>query len=175
MEAHDRHREVKSAEPGDTSRRSALAVIFGGLIAVVSGALGLVAGFVSNTWRQRQEHEWIRIGLAEDLDPQTFRKYVVHIERVHAWLRERRPLVIYIKDLYPDDPIALLSTCSHLGCSVDWKPEDEKFRCPCHGGVYNQQGEVIAGPPPRDLIRLGVKIEEEVFFVRLAAEGVETA
>ncbi len=148
-------------------RRSALAVILGSAGAVAAGAVGLVMGFLSNALGRETARPWMRIGQAEDLDPESFQKYVLHMERQHAWIRKRVPLVTYIKDLYPDDPLALLSTCSHLGCSVNWDPEDGRFRCPCHGGVYDEEGRVVEGPPPRHLTRLEVKIENEVCFVRL--------
>ena len=157
------------------SRRFALAVIGGGVAALVTGALGLAAGFLSNAFRWTRERSWIRIGPAEDLDASTFRPYVVHVERMHAWVRERVPLKVYVKDLYPADPTALLSTCSHLGCSVSWKKEDGRFRCPCHGGVYDEMGQVVEGPPPRPLTRLEVKIEEDVCYVRLPSEDDRSA
>ena len=40
------------------------------------------------------------------------------------------------------------ATCSHLGCLVKWDNGKKRFECPCHGGMYNESGEVIAGPPP---------------------------
>lgn len=32
------------------------------------------------------------------------------------------------------------------------------FMCPCHGGVYYEDGEVAAGPPPRLLPRYSVRV-----------------
>ncbi|MBU0994266.1 MAG: Rieske (2Fe-2S) protein [Proteobacteria bacterium] len=40
------------------------------------------------------------------------------------------------------------ATCTHLGCLVKWDPSGKRFICPCHGGIYNEDGEVVAGPPP---------------------------
>ena len=40
------------------------------------------------------------------------------------------------------------ATCTHLGCLIKWDQPSKRFLCPCHGGVYNENGEVIAGPPP---------------------------
>jgi Rieske Fe-S protein len=41
--------------------------------------------------------------------------------------------------------------CAHLGCPVTWFAEAGLFMCPCHGGVYNSDGERASGPPPRGL------------------------
>lgn len=161
----------RDPENGGVSRRSALAVVLGGAAALVVGAFGLVAGFLSNALRRRPGHEWLRVGPAEDLDAETFQRYVLYMDTRHAWIRQRRPLSVYIKDRYPDDPLVLLSTCSHLGCSVRWNHGDGHFRCPCHGGRYDEQGQVISGPPPRALTRLEVKIQDDVCFVRLPAPG----
>ena len=148
-------------------RRAALVTILAGIGAMASSAVALLLGFISNSLGRRRAHPWMRVGPAEDLDSETFQKYVFRLESRHAWIRERTPIVVYIKDLYPDDPVALLSTCSHLGCSVGWHSADGLFRCPCHGGTYDEHGEVLAGPPPRPLTRLEVKIENDVCHVRL--------
>ena len=41
--------------------------------------------------------------------------------------------------------------CTHLGCPVSWFPQSGLFMCPCHGGVYYENGEHASGPPPRGL------------------------
>ncbi len=169
------HRERSIDMPGRQTRRSALAVILGGVGAVAAGALGLVVGFLSNALGRKPGRPWVRIGEAEDLDVETFQKYVVRVEHEHAWIRERTADVVYIKDRYPKDPLALLSTCSHLGCSVNWDPESGRFRCPCHGGVYDEQGYVLDGPPPRPLTRLEVKIEDDICFVRMPGSEPQEA
>lgn len=54
------------------------------------------------------------------------------------------------------------SRCTHLGCMAQWKEGDrgEAFYCPCHGGVFNINGWVIAGPPPRPLDTLNYRVED---------------
>lgn len=147
-------------------RRSALAIVAGGVVTLLGGCFGLIGGFISNVFRRSPPRPWLRIGPAEDLDAQTFQKYVLRVDYEHAWIMESKALLVYIKDLYPKDPVALLSTCSHLGCSVRWDSESKKFRCPCHGGVYDEEGDVTEGPPPQPLTRLEVKIEQETCYVR---------
>ncbi|MCL4559932.1 MAG: Rieske (2Fe-2S) protein [Chloroflexi bacterium] len=48
--------------------------------------------------------------------------------------------------------------CTHLGCPVRWVAGSQLFMCPCHGGVYNKNGEVVAGPPPLPLPRYPVRV-----------------
>ncbi|HKH74067.1 MAG TPA: ubiquinol-cytochrome c reductase iron-sulfur subunit, partial [Vicinamibacterales bacterium] len=54
---------------------------------------------------------------------------------------------------------ALSATCTHLGCQVRWDAGSTKFRCPCHGGVFDLQGAVVEGPPPRALDRVDARID----------------
>ncbi len=54
--------------------------------------------------------------------------------------------------------IAFSVNCTHLGCPVRWESGAELFLCPCHGGVYDDSGNVVAGPPPRALVRYPVRV-----------------
>jgi Rieske Fe-S protein len=47
--------------------------------------------------------------------------------------------------------LVLAVNCAHLGCPVEWFQESGLFMCPCHGGVYYENGERASGPPPRGL------------------------
>lgn len=49
--------------------------------------------------------------------------------------------------------------CAHLGCPVRWFPQSRLFMCPCHGGVYYEDGSRASGPPPRSLFPYPAKIE----------------
>lgn len=53
---------------------------------------------------------------------------------------------------------AFSPVCTHLGCFVNWDNNKMEFICPCHGGKYNQKGEVTAGPPSRPLTKLPLKV-----------------
>ncbi len=48
--------------------------------------------------------------------------------------------------------------CAHLGCPVRWFPQSGLFMCPCHGGVYYQDGSRAAGPPERGLFQYEWKL-----------------
>lgn len=55
--------------------------------------------------------------------------------------------------------------CTHLSCHYGWNPNERVFACPCHGSVFNPNGEVIAGPAPRPLDTLPYKIQNGELYV----------
>lgn len=50
--------------------------------------------------------------------------------------------------------------CPHLGCSVAWHTDKDRFVCPCHGGQFSSDGSRISGPPPRGLDRLDAQVKD---------------
>jgi cytochrome b6-f complex iron-sulfur subunit len=76
----------------------------------------------------------------------------------------------------PEGFFALYWKCPHLGCTVPWAegdpampgppgPGDQaftdhgRFKCPCHGSIYNRYGQIIQGPAPRPMDRFPVAID----------------
>jgi cytochrome b6-f complex iron-sulfur subunit len=51
--------------------------------------------------------------------------------------------------------------CTHLGCTPDWKPSENKFKCPCHGSGYDPEGINFEGPAPRPMDRAHVELSPE--------------
>lgn len=41
--------------------------------------------------------------------------------------------------------------CKHLGCQVEWNPDERSYDCPCHGSRYGENGELLDGPAQEDL------------------------
>jgi menaquinol-cytochrome c reductase iron-sulfur subunit len=58
--------------------------------------------------------------------------------------------------------------CPHLGCSVAWHENQNKFVCPCHGGQFAPDGKRLSGPPPRGLDALDVQIKDGKLQVQFA-------
>ena len=57
---------------------------------------------------------------------------------------------------YTDGFIAVAQTCTHNGCIINYSPGSQTFLCPCHGGTYDLNGNVISGPPPYPLKKYSV-------------------
>ena len=61
-------------------------------------------------------------------------------------------------DRTPDRIFVIYARCTHLGCTPDWKPAENKFKCPCHGSGYDSEGINFEGPAPRPMDRAKVEI-----------------
>ncbi len=55
----------------------------------------------------------------------------------------------------------LSTVCTHLGCTPNWLPADEKFKCPCHGSGFVKSGINVEGPAPRPLERFKVTLADD--------------
>lgn len=64
--------------------------------------------------------------------------------------------------------LALSQRCTHLGCAVPWLAAEGRFRCACHGSVFNVVGEVTGGPAPRPLDLLPITLDGDAVWVDTA-------
>jgi cytochrome b6-f complex iron-sulfur subunit len=61
-------------------------------------------------------------------------------------------------DRSPDRLFVIYARCTHLGCTPDWKPSENKFKCPCHGSGYDSEGINFEGPAPRPMDRAHIEL-----------------
>ena len=57
--------------------------------------------------------------------------------------------------------IALSRVCTHLGCLLEYDKQKKMLICPCHAGIFNLEGRVVSGPPPKSLTVIPLKVEGE--------------
>ncbi|HKI51300.1 MAG TPA: ubiquinol-cytochrome c reductase iron-sulfur subunit [Geothermobacteraceae bacterium] len=65
----------------------------------------------------------------------------------------------------PGEYVALTAVCTHLGCIVKWHKDQQKFICPCHGGQFSAEGDVLKGPPPAPLESYQVSLDGDQVVV----------
>ncbi len=49
-------------------------------------------------------------------------------------------------------------TCTHAGCIVNFNAAEKSWDCPCHGGRFDVDGNVLTGPPRLNLEKISLGI-----------------
>lgn len=62
--------------------------------------------------------------------------------------------------------VAMGTVCTHEGCAVEVR-SGPRFVCPCHGALYNWQGQPIAGPAPDPLPTWPAGRDGDVIWVKI--------
>jgi menaquinol-cytochrome c reductase iron-sulfur subunit len=142
-----------------------LAIPFGGL--VILPAL------------RKKESEWSDVGTLSDLmvdEPQE-RRFFQSVKS--GWQEEKQERAIWLVKRQDNTVTAYSPSCPHMGCGYRWSVADKRFKCPCHGSVFDINGKVLGGPAPRSLDTLEVKLEKgevlvkfEVFQLGIAKKTV---
>jgi menaquinol-cytochrome c reductase iron-sulfur subunit len=154
---------VTQKQTENADRRSFLA----GLLAVGGAAVGallavpLVRFALYPVLARTTEKSWSEVGKLDEFQNLTSPiQKLVTIEQRDGWRKTIKQQPVYVtKD--PQGAIIVLSAvCTHLGCSVRWVDAQNKFVCPCHGGMFSGDGKLLGGPPPRGLDQLETKIED---------------
>ncbi|MDP1759361.1 MAG: ubiquinol-cytochrome c reductase iron-sulfur subunit [Thermodesulfovibrionales bacterium] len=151
--------------PKDITRRRFMEIgigVMGGFIGATS--VFPIIGFITAPSLKQEEEKWIDIGAINDFPPGTYIRGIMESQIKDGWYITKERALCWIK-VDGDKIIAVSAACTHLGCNVYWDEASKNFKCPCHAGVYDSEGKVIKGPPPRALDRLQVKVEGERVFV----------
>jgi Rieske Fe-S protein len=61
---------------------------------------------------------------------------------------------------------ALSAVCTHLGCTVQYRPDLREVWCPCHNGKYTVDGANISGPPPHPLQEYEVILKDNNIYAQ---------
>lgn len=62
---------------------------------------------------------------------------------------------------------AFSGICTHLNCTVQYQEANRQIWCACHNGLYDLNGKVVSGPPPRPLDEFTVRVRgDEVVLSR---------
>src|SRR5262249_13334875 len=90
------------------------------------------------------------------------------IYRQDGWKKSRATHAIWVRrtGFERKDVTVLSAICPHLGCAINWHPDQKEFQCPCHGGVFDSSGRQLSGPPPRDMDSLKFQVRSGHLWVR---------
>jgi Rieske Fe-S protein len=142
-----------------TERRRFLAAAINTIQGIIGGTLAVVLGgaIIGPSFLRRRE-TWLKAGSLDALNENEPTPVTIRVARQDGYTQTvERQVVFLVKS--GDGVKALSSTCTHLGCRVSWDAEAKQLKCPCHGGVYDRTGAVVAGPPPAPLASLMTRID----------------
>jgi menaquinol-cytochrome c reductase iron-sulfur subunit len=145
-------------------RREALhTIVFWCATAGAIGAVGIPAmRFAVGNSLQEGARQWVAIGALDSIPSDDFKRIIYQFRATDAWREVTREGLIYARLGEGGEPLVVSAVCTHLGCNVRWRSDEERFACPCHKGFYDAEGNVISGPPPRALDRLETRVQDGV-------------
>jgi len=158
----------RSLQPTDSSgRRGFLVRLIQGTYAVIGATLAfVVGGAVIAPSFGRREAMWLHAGDADDLSEGTPLPITLRLARPDGPSEVvDRKIVYLVKN--GSEVRALDSTCTHLGCRTRFNSDTMQIECPCHGGVYDVTGKVIAGPPPAPLRAMTTRVDNGKVMVQV--------
>jgi menaquinol-cytochrome c reductase iron-sulfur subunit len=143
---------------------------FSKMIGFAAGLIGLclavpLAGYVFSPALKRRVGSWVEVGPTDGLrtgEPEEL-EYVATIQ--DGWRTVASKKAIWALKQTEGPVVVFSPICPHLGCGFRWDSKDHRFKCPCHGSVYDMNGKVLAGPAPRPLDVLPSKVEQGKLFV----------
>ena len=161
--------DEKTAHPdpsAESTRRGFFRIaigILGGFIALVLG-IPLVGSLVGPAFRKKIPR-WARIAPVESLPIGQPTVLSFTDQSSEGYLRETVVRNVWAVRRSAAEVTVFSPICTHLGCRYDWEPNSGRFLCPCHGSLFGLDGKALAGPAPRPLDTLPVKIENGELFV----------
>lgn len=148
------------------TRRGALVHLLTGflsflLVAVPSAVAGIF--YLDPILRRRKANSegttdldgFIQLDITRDALPDDGSPVAVTVRTTldDAWNRFKDVPVgsIWLRKQPDGSIIAFNSICPHLGCSVNYRPGEEDFYCPCHTSSFDLDGNKTNEVPPRDM------------------------
>jgi Rieske Fe-S protein len=146
---------ILKQQASNVSRRD-----FAKFLTLVSGGLMVGSGLVAAK---------AYIFPKEEVEGEHFvcKKGEIPVGGTRAFVIEGSTIPYILIHLESGDFKAYEQKCTHLSCSVFYKPGTDIIYCPCHNGSFDANtGEVLAGPPPRALPNLEVFLKGNDIYVK---------
>lgn len=154
--------DPQSVPPG---RRRFIILLLSAITSAIAGILGIpLAGFFALPALKRSELRWLEVGPVSSFKEGEIRKVIAKPLVAQVWPHETPKVALYVLNHGGGKFTLFHIHCTHVGCPVQWNPQANRFFSPCHGGVFDKDGRVLAGPPPRPLDRYEYKIEKGVLY-----------
>jgi menaquinol-cytochrome c reductase iron-sulfur subunit len=162
----DREENQGMDENQDTTRRGFLGWATAGIMGFIGLCLSVpLVGYIVSPALIRRKETPIKVGALSQLQPGVPAELEAVFESRDGYLQTMMTRAVWAVKKKSGEIRVYNPHCTHLGCAYRWNAEERLFKCPCHGGVYDIDGKVVAGPPPRPLDTLEYHVEEGKLLV----------
>jgi len=156
--------------PENLSRRALLMKVglaFNGIIAAVV-AVPILGYVLAPLLRSRKTNytNWLTLGALDQFPAGQTRLATFRNPDVSPWDGKTAESACWVRRIDAQTFQVFAINCAHLGCPVRWFPQSGLFMCPCHGGVYYEDGSRASGPPERGLFEYAYKIDGSNLFIK---------
>lgn len=171
----DRHSHPVVTEPRRDFGRKLLAFLIGGIITVVPfvPALGVFLDpllrpllgkrrAVGPTGSAVDADGFIQVGTMSQLEDGAPLQLPVVADLQNFWNRfPKTPIGSVYVTRQGEQVSCFNARCPHLGCTVNYRPSERLYLCPCHDSSFNADGSRNNDIPPRDLDTLDVQVRND--------------
>jgi menaquinol-cytochrome c reductase iron-sulfur subunit len=131
----------------------------------MAGIPALIAG-LAPLWARRPREAWHSVGPVEAFPLGQMRKVVLDLPG-EPWGEALRQKAVYAWRPVSEQAIVYSRNCTDLGCPLTFDDGSECFFCPCHGGIFDKNGDRMAGPPKRAMYRYASRIVDGEVLIDL--------
>jgi menaquinol-cytochrome c reductase iron-sulfur subunit len=148
-------------------RRQFMSWVTGAISAIIGLGLGIpaIAYIVGPSLKKEEAQNWINLGSISKVELGIPTLFKTKIQRQTGWIVNEEEISVYILTENGRDFVAMSNICTHLGCRIRWIEDREEFFCPCHNGVFDKDGGIVAGPVPKPIDQFDTKVEDNQLFV----------
>jgi len=154
--------------PGTGSTRRGFLFTLGlALNAIAAVLVGIpIVGYILGPLHRRAGQAWIDLGAVTTFPEGQTRLATYDNPFRVAWDGPTAKIACWVRHIGAGQFQVFAVNCAHLGCPVRWFSQSRLFMCPCHGGVYYEDGSRASGPPPRGLFEYEYEIRNGRLRVR---------
>ena len=144
-----------------------MGLLFNGIVAAIL-AVPIVRYLMSPVARARKGHydSWLSLGKLREFPVGQTRLAIYQNPVVNPWDGDTADIPCWVRNVDGQQFQVFAINCAHLGCPVRWFPQSSLFMCPCHGGVYYQDGSRASGPPERGLFEYHYRVESGKLLIK---------
>ena len=160
--------ENQQSAPSSMGRRNFLVRAIVAIHATIGASLAFILGSTTLAPSfSRRDDTWFRAAELDNLLENQPMPVTLRVTRDDGYSQVVDRTVVYLVRTGEQEVRALQSTCTHLGCRTSYDRKTKRILCPCHGGVFDVHGKVLAGPPPTPLPSLSTRIEDGQVLVQV--------